>query len=43
MNETEIYGDGWSVELFDTGLFRWYEKEDIKNLIKLLKDGLLID
>ena len=30
-------------DLFDTGLFRWYEKEDIKNLIKLLKDGLLID
>ena len=43
MDEAEINGNGWSVELFDTGLFRWYEKEDIKNLIKLLKDGLLID
>lgn len=43
MNETEINGDGWSVELFDTGLFRWNKKEDVKNLIKLLKNGLLID
>ena len=43
MNEAEINGNGWSVELFDTGLFRWHKKEDVKNLIKLLKDGLLID
>ena len=43
MNEVEINGDGWFVELFDTGLFRWYKKEDVKNLIKLLKDGLFID
>tara|TARA_E500000331_G_scaffold259211_1_gene250073 strand:- start:1721 stop:2032 length:312 start_codon:yes stop_codon:yes gene_type:complete len=43
MNTDEIEGDGWEVELFDTGLFRWYKKEDVKNLIKLLKDGLLID
>ena len=43
MNEAEINGNGWSVELFDTGLFRWNKKEDVKNLIKLLKDGLLID
>ena len=43
MEEAEINGNGWSVELFDTGLFRWYKKEDVKNLIKLLKDGLLID
>lgn len=43
MDEAEINGNGWSVELFDTGLFRWHKKEDVKNLIKLLKDGLLID
>ena len=43
MDEAEINGNGWSVELFDTGLFRWNKKEDVKNLIKLLKDGLLID
>lgn len=43
MDEAEINGNGWSVELFDTGLFRWDKKEDVKNLIKLLKDGLLID
>jgi len=43
MEEAEINGNGWSVELFDTGLFRWHKKEDVKNLIKLLKDGLLID
>ena len=43
MDEAEINGNGWSVELFDTGLFRWYKKEDVKNLIKLLKDGLFID
>ena len=42
MDEAEINGNGWSVELFDTGLFRWNKKEDVKNLIKLLKDGLLI-
>lgn len=43
MEEAEINGNGWSVELFDTGLFRWHKKEDVKNLIKLLKNGLLID
>ena len=43
MDEAEINGNGWSVELFDTGLFRWNKKEDVKNLIKLLKDGLLND
>ena len=43
MEEAEINGNGWSVELFDTGLFRWNNKEVVKNLIKLLKDGLLID
>ena len=43
IDEAEINGNGWSVELFDTGLFRWNKKEDVKNLIKLLKDGLLID
>ena len=43
MDEAEINGNGWSVELFDTGLFRWNKKEYVKNLIKLLKDGLLID
>ena len=43
MDKAEINGNGWSVELFDTGLFRWNKKEDVKNLIKLLKDGLLID
>ena len=42
MTVDEIRGDGWSVELFDTGLFRWNKKEDVKNLIKLLKNGLLI-
>ena len=30
MNTDEIEGDGWEVELFDTGLFRWYKKEDVK-------------
>tara|TARA_A100001201_G_scaffold89180_1_gene78107 strand:+ start:187 stop:498 length:312 start_codon:yes stop_codon:yes gene_type:complete len=43
MTLEEIREDGWSVELFDTGLFRWNKKEDVKNLIKLLKNGLLID
>lgn len=42
MTLEEIREDGWSVELFDTGLFRWNKKEDVKNLIKLLKNGLLI-
>ena len=43
MNEAEINGDGWEVELFDTGLFRWKNKEDVYNLIKILEDGLFID
>ena len=43
MTDEEINGNGWSVELFDTGLFRWHTKEEVFNLIKLLQDGLLID
>ena len=41
--ETQATFDMNEVEIFDTGLFRWYKKEDVKNLIKLLKDGLFID
>ena len=43
MTDEQINGDGWSIELFDTGLFRWDKKEDVFNLIKLLEDGLLIN
>ncbi len=42
MTLEQIEGDGWEVELFDTGLFKWKNKEDINNLIKILNDGLLI-
>lgn len=43
MTANEIFGDGWYVELFDTGLFKWYKKEDVSLLKKLLTDGLYPD
>jgi len=43
MTAKEIFGDGWHVELFDSGLFKWDKKEDVSLIIKLLKDGLFTD
>mgnify|MGYP000745967284 CR=1 FL=1 len=43
MTLKEINGDGWFVELFDTGLFKWYKKEEVRNLQMLLENGLFTE